>query len=444
MKHKKKFYFFVVVLTLFVVHGVVSWWVGERAERISVAQVQYLNEHLQELTADADSDQHIRLELDTLHRGVWRSQRLLTLTWSQGSQIKRYVLEDNLQHGPWPWARLREQEWLPVLAYSDMRLLDQGAGKALFEWSHGKEPLRITTEIDWDSSFNSLWQWAALTYEDSDERFVLGSGELDIKSIGQGFYQLKASAPALSYEKEHEAFYMIEPQVQWITTDPESLFDGHMFVGADELEWYDDTRVRADHFSLELIQQHEEGLFDLSAQASAKEIIINDGITLGAFDVRLQLERIAEVLSARAFAELSEQERADLWLKGLTAHPRYTIEELNWVNAGGKARFSGFFELSPRVGDELEKAAFKADIPRAVLQDVVGQEKGMQGAMLRLLLDAFIKEGQRLNLIEFKDEALRVDFQYDQGAENYVLNGQTHGKKEMQAILFKWLLWLAR
>ena len=444
MKHKKKFYFFVVVLALLVVHGVVSWWVGERAERISVAQVQYLNEHLQELTADGYPDQHVQLELDTLHRGVWRSQRLLTLTWSRGPLIKRYVFEDDLQHGPWPWARLREQEWVPVMAYSDMRLLNQGAGKALFEWSHGKEPLRMTTEINWDGSFNSLWQWAALTYEGSAEHFVLGSGELDIKSIGQGLYQLKASAPALSYEKNQEVFHMIEPQVQWITTDPESLFDGHMFVGADELEWHDDTRVRADRFSLELIQQREEGLFDLSAQASAKEIIINDGITLGAFDVRLQLERIAEAISARAFAELSEQERDDLWLKGLAAHPRYTIEELNWVNEGGKARFSGFFELAPRMGDELEKAAFKANVPPAVLQDVVSQEKGVKGAMLRLLLDTFIKEGQQLNLIEFKDEALKIDLQYDQGAENYVLNGQTHGKKEMQAILFKWLLWLAR
>src|SRR5699024_12359344 len=112
---------------------------------------------------------------------------------------------------------------------------------------------------------------------------------------------------------------------------------------------------------------------------SAKEVIINDGITLGAFDVRLQLERIAESISARAFAELSEQERDDLWLKSLAAHPRYTIEELNWVNEGGKARFSGFFELAPRLGDELEKAAFKADVPQAVLQDVVGQEKGVKG-----------------------------------------------------------------
>src|SRR5690625_6698248 len=104
MKHKKKFYFFVVVLALLVVHGVVSWWVGERAERISVAQVQYLNEHLQELTADGYHDQHVQLELDKMHRGVWRSKRLLTLTWSRGSLIKRNVYAGELQQGSWPWA----------------------------------------------------------------------------------------------------------------------------------------------------------------------------------------------------------------------------------------------------------------------------------------------------------------------------------------------------
>ena len=70
MKHKKKFYFFIFILALVVVHGVVSWWVGERAERLSLAQIQYFNEHLQELTADEYPDQNIQLELDTVHRGV--------------------------------------------------------------------------------------------------------------------------------------------------------------------------------------------------------------------------------------------------------------------------------------------------------------------------------------------------------------------------------------
>src|SRR5690625_7807254 len=97
----------------------------------------------------------------------------------------------------------------------------------------------------------------------------------------------------------------------------------------------------------------------MTAQSSAKEEVIDGGITLGAFDLRLQLERIAEAISARAFAELSDQERDELWLKSLAAHPRYPIEELNRVNEGAKAQLSGFFALAPRMGDELEKAAFK-------------------------------------------------------------------------------------
>src|SRR5690625_7280859 len=89
----------------------------------------------------------------------------------------------------------------------------------------------------------------------------------------------------------------------------------------------------------------------------------------------------------------------------LAAHPRYTIEELNWVNEGGKAQFSGFFELAPRMGDELEKAAFKADLPRAVLQEVVGQEKGDKGAMRRVVLDELITKGQQLNVSETEEAA---------------------------------------
>lgn len=444
MKHKKKFYFFIFILALVVVHGVVSWWVGERAERLSLAQIQYFNEHLQELTADEYPDQNIQLELDTVHRGVWSSQRLLTVTWSRGPLVERYVFEDNLQHGPWPWARLRQKEWLPVMAYSEMHLLDQGAGKDLYEWSQGKEPLRIVTEIDWGGRFNGLWQWAAFMHDAPEGQFMLGAGELRIKGIGQGLYQLKAQAPAFSYKKGQEALYLTEPQIQWITTSQQTLFDGHLYVYADELEWHDDGEIWADDFVLELTQEYEEGFFDMAAQASAKEVVLNGGIKLGSFDIRLQLERIAEDIGARAFASLTEEERDELWLRSLAAYPRYTVHELNWRNDGGRARFSGFFELAPRLGDELEKVAFKADVPKAVLQEVIGQEKGMKGAMLRLLLDTFIKEGSKLNLIEFQDEALKVDLQYDQSADNYVLNGQAHDKKEMQGILFQWLLWLAQ
>lgn len=440
MKHKKKFYFFITILALVVVHGVISWWVGERAERLSVAQVEYFNEHLKTLSQDTGTTIH--LEIDTVHRGIWSSQRLLTLTWSQGAETQRYVFEDDLQHGPWPLARLKNKQWLPVMAYSTMHVLDQGAGRALFEWSQGAEPLRIETEIDWGGQFNSQWQWAALTYDASSKRFVLGAGELDIKSIGQGLYQLKGQAPAFLYQEGQEQLSLVEPHVQWITTGQQALLDGHLYVGADELEWHNEGTIWLEHVMLELTQQYEEGLYDASVQASAKEVVLNNGIKLGAFDVRLQAERIAEKISAQAFAALTEAQRDKLWLDSLASYPRYTIHELNWVNAGGKARFSGFFELAPRLGDELEKAAFRADIPQPVLEQVIVQEKGVTGAMLRLLLQTFIKEGQRLNVIELQDNALKVDVQYDQSADNYVLNGQIHNKKDMQAILFKWLLWL--
>src|SRR5690625_98733 len=148
MQHKKKFYFFIFLLALVVLHGTVSWWVGERAERLSVEQVAHLNQQLLTITAEDYPDQHIQLELDTVRRGIWTSQRILTLSWSQGSKIQRYVFQDDLQHGPWPWARLRQQQWQPLLAYSQMRLLKQGAGQKLFEWSQGKEPLRLDTEIE--------------------------------------------------------------------------------------------------------------------------------------------------------------------------------------------------------------------------------------------------------------------------------------------------------
>jgi|SRR5690625_1476298 len=442
MQHKKKFYFFIFLLALVVLHGTVSWWVGERAERLSVEQVAHLNQQLLTITAEDYPDQHIQLELDTVRRGIWTSQRILTLSWSQGSKIQRYVFQDDLQHGPWPWARLRQQQWQPLLAYSQMRLLKQGAGQKLFEWSQGKEPLRLDTEIDWGGQFNSLWQWAAMTHQQASHQFVLGAGSLDIKGIGQGLYQLKAQAPAFNFATKDEAFRFVAPQWQWITTDPQSIFDGHMYFEALEFEWQAETLLQADQLALELTQHRKGGLFNLSAQGRAHEVVLDGGIELGEFDIRFQLERLAEDLGAQAIGSLSAQQRDELWLKSLAAHPRYTLQELNWRNKGGEARFAGFFELAPRLGDELEKAAVTASIPRSVLKEVISQEKGMKATMLSLLLDGFIKEGQQLDLITFAEDTIKLDLQYDQQADNYVLNGQARKKSEMQAVLFKGLLWL--
>lgn len=442
MRHQKKFFLFIFILALVVVHGTVSWWVGERAERLSLQQVNYLNQQLRLLTGTEPAGKHIQLELETVDRGIWRSRRVLTLSYSHGQEHYLYFFEDQLEHGPWPWSRLKEQQWMPVLAYSQMRLLDRSAGKQLYEWSLGKEPLLIDTDIDWAGQFNSLWQWAALGHQSEYEQFILGAGTLKISGIGQGRYQLKAQTPAFSYQSHEEQLHLLDTELRWLSTNPASLYDGQLYFQAQDVEWDTEANLQAEQLTFEFTQRREDDLFNFSASGSATDVSVDKGILLGDFSVRLQLERIAEELSAQALSGLSEEERDALWIESLAAHPRYTIEELRWENSGGRATFAGFFELTPKLGEELEKAAAKAVIPQAVIQDVFKQEKGMKAAMLNLLLDSFIKEGAQLGLLDFADNTITFDLKYDQSADNYVLNGQTHKKSEMQAILFKWLVWL--
>lgn len=443
MKHKKKFYFFVFVLALIVGHGTVSWWVGERAERLSIQQVNHLNQQFREFAQNKPAGKSIQLELDTVKRGIWSSQRLLTIIFTHDNEQSLFFFEDELEHGPWPWSRLKEQQWTPVLAYSQMHLLKRAAGKQLYDWSLGKEPLQITTDIDWGGQFNSLWQWAALGYKSGHERFVLGAGDLKIWGIGQGRYQLKAQTPAFSYQSQDEQLHLIDAELRWLSTNPASLYDGQLYFNAREVEWDAELRLRADGLTVEFIQRREDELLNFSASGNATGITVDRGILLGDLSLRLQLERIAEELGAQALGGLTEAERDELWLQSLAAHPRYTIEELRWENSGGRATFDGFFELTPKLGQELEKASAQATIPQTVIQEVFKQEKGMKAAMLNLLLQSFIKEGAELGLLTFEDEVISFDMQYDQSADNYVLNGQTHEKSEMQAILFKWLMWLA-
>src|SRR5690625_2582823 len=128
MRQKKTFITLLVLITVVIIHGAVSWWVGARAEKLSLQQVEYLNQQLKKLSTQHDPSQRVTLRLKTKERGIWSTQRQLILDWYRGVQHHRYVLDDQLQHGPWPWARLRAGQWAPVVAYSELTLSDEDDG----------------------------------------------------------------------------------------------------------------------------------------------------------------------------------------------------------------------------------------------------------------------------------------------------------------------------
>jgi len=441
MRQKKTFITLLVLITVVIIHGAVSWWVGARAEKLSLQQVEYLNQQLKKLSTQHDPSQRVTLRLKTKERGIWSTQRQLILDWYRGVQHHRYVLDDQLQHGPWPWARLRAGQWAPVVAYSELTLSDEDDGALLYQWSQGRHPLKAQTEIDWQGQFNSQWRWAALTAKQAEFQFVLGAGGVDIRGLGQNNYQIKAQAPALTYQR-HEGLRLIEPKLQWITTENSSLYDGQMHFSATEFAWLAEPMLQGEALLVEFIQNSDDGLLNFSAQGSAEKVVADRGILLGDFQLRLMLERLGENIGAQAFTLLDSKQYEALWLESLAAHPRYTIEEFIWENEGGSAEFSGFFELSPRLGDELEKATLQVNLPKSVIEAVIKQEKGMKAALLSLLFDTALKEGQQLELITFDGKVIKTYMHYDQAADNYVLNGRTHSKDDLQAILLKWLLWL--
>src|SRR5690625_2728027 len=381
MKHKKKFYFILLLVAFIVAHGVASWWVGEQAQQISTQQVSYLNKQLERLSTEQGVEQSVQLELDTVKRGVWSSERYLTVTWFDGKRQQRYVLEDNLQHGPWPWALIKKGQWKPVIAFSQMHLLEQGAGKNLYDWALGKTPLLINTEINWGGQFNSHWEWVALVNEKSKEPFTLGAGSLEIHSIGQSRYQLQAQAPAFSLSYQGEELRFIEPEIKWLSTNPNSLYDGQVNFKALSFEWRTETLLQAEHLDIEVVQHSQDGYFDLTTQADLRHVVIDRGILLGNFALRMQLERFAQSVAAQTLSSnkpKTKDEKDALWLQKLAEYPKYTVESFIWENDGGKATLSGFVTLAPRLGDELDKAALEVNLPSGVLKNVIGQEKGVK------------------------------------------------------------------
>ncbi|CAM5213941.1 hypothetical protein CDEF62S_04459 [Castellaniella defragrans] len=106
-----------------------SWYAGRLAQQDIEAWVSHTNQNIADqwgAKTPAPS-----LQVKSYVRGVFSSQIEYALDYQdERGTAHELGLQDSLQHGPWPWAAVREGVWQPLAAYSRLTPAPGGDWKA--------------------------------------------------------------------------------------------------------------------------------------------------------------------------------------------------------------------------------------------------------------------------------------------------------------------------
>src|SRR5690554_2258525 len=96
-----------------------SWYVGKQAQTTISHAVAQTNERAVNMLGPDLNSSHFNIEIRDYTRGVFSSSAQYVIhTLDSDDKPLEYVLQDHLQHGPFPLEALRAGKFVPMLAYS--------------------------------------------------------------------------------------------------------------------------------------------------------------------------------------------------------------------------------------------------------------------------------------------------------------------------------------
>lgn len=185
----------VVAVSVIVALGVVwtgaAWFTGKQLETRMAEMVAQANSEMKRTAPEAG----LELSYQNYQRGVFRSHLQLVVKSVAGSQEgwlkpgQSVVLNEVVDHGPFPLAQLKKFNLIPSMASVNTTLVNTEASKPLFDLAKGQSPFEANTRITYGGDTRSDIDLKALNYENGDEKVAFSGGtfQLDADKDGNVF-----------------------------------------------------------------------------------------------------------------------------------------------------------------------------------------------------------------------------------------------------------------
>ena len=177
-----------VVVALGLVWTGASWFTGKQIENRLAEMVAQANSEIKRTAPEAGPE----LSYQNYQRGVFKSHMQLVVkpvagtenTWLKAGQS--VVLDEVVDHGPFPLAQLKHFNLIPSMASVKSTLVNNDATKPLFDLAKNESPFVIDTRISYAGDTSSDIALKALNYEKGDEKVAFSGGNFKVDADRDG------------------------------------------------------------------------------------------------------------------------------------------------------------------------------------------------------------------------------------------------------------------
>lgn len=435
----------------------VAWYVGVRSEETIRTGVDQANARIIKTLGPDLGTSGARIDIGEYDRGLFSSEVRYTITIQGEDERLQVELADHMQHGPFPWGLLKQGSFVPALAYSRSRLVDNEAVKRWFDAARGAMPLEVETRIGMGGDGVSTWNLAPLEWAVDNDRLAFSGGQMQVRfsnqfrdSVGEGRF---ASLVMGGAEDDRLALDDIRLQSRTSTADDDTV-EVHSRLEAASLMIGEDAAdsVKFEGLSATLDSRQQGALLDASLRYDFSRINVG-GIDLGSITVggevsRFNFEAFSALLAeydaiAQAHGaeddedfELTPQDEERLFAKllpVLASSPEVAVQPVVWRNEKGESTFAlqAFFQpagAEPQAQDDLfqslktlrfELVLSRPMVLQAFAQTGSGEREQQQLEMLAAIMyDRYVSELEREGLVSREGDRAQASIVYTDGGVN--------------------------
>lgn len=177
-----------VIVALGVVWTGAAWYTGKQFESRIDDMVKQGNAELKNSAPEAG----VELAYQNYQRGIFSSQLQLVVKPVAGGQNvwlkpgQSVVLNEKVDHGPFPFAQLKTFNLIPAMASVKTTLVNNDVTKPLFDMSKGETPIEINSRIGYGGDTKSNVSLKPLNYENEGEKVAFSGGEFVLSADKDG------------------------------------------------------------------------------------------------------------------------------------------------------------------------------------------------------------------------------------------------------------------
>jgi uncharacterized protein YdgA (DUF945 family) len=183
---------FKIAAGIIVVVGAVAtagaWYTGTRLEGVLADAVIQANQQLQ--AGSVGQDGRASLELLSLDRHFFTSTAHYRFTLQtpklNGGQPVELLFVDNIEHGPFPWTRVKTLNLVPVMAASNVELEKNQFSEKWFAMTNGQAPMTGHFSIGYDRATEGRVELLPFQFDDHDGVFKFSGFNLNAKATADG------------------------------------------------------------------------------------------------------------------------------------------------------------------------------------------------------------------------------------------------------------------